>query len=539
MSWARATSPSPTRRCSRRRSHAGSSTSDVAIRSSASCPASMRWASSRSSSPVSRLTRPISFRYSRTVSDVPPSPLRSDAEGGAAPPQPAGAVAVAGLRAGQALGGRDVLELDLLVDEDAGLRQPGAHGGDDVLGQLDLRHHAGDVVRRHRPGDRALSEERRPLPRGDLVDRREHGRRHRRPLHDRPLGLCSLQQGCGDVLGLRIGHPLSSRRTSRRPVSQRSNCPAASQPASGSSSSSSKRRVDTSSALRLRSRSAPQDVQLTAAGRTHEVAHLGPRVGVDVGHAEPLEEVPHLGIGLLDGLVDVTVRVGQRAERAQVRLVREQRLHQPGRHLVPPLDEQRQHDELRVLPEGRSDRRRPHLDLPRPALGDPHEVGHRQPRVLRHLAGVQLADVDVRVLVDDRHGRVGQLRPGLRRDDPASGAQHPPDAEAQERLGLVDRSPQRGRILAGQLAGILAPRQAGHLDRHVELALPLVEPLGRALAGGVGVEGQHHPAGEALEQAHVLRGQRGPARGDGDRARRRGGSRSRPCSPRTPPRGRP
>jgi len=31
----------------------------------------MRCASSRSSSPVSRLTRPISLRYSRTVSDVP------------------------------------------------------------------------------------------------------------------------------------------------------------------------------------------------------------------------------------------------------------------------------------------------------------------------------------------------------------------------------------------------------------------------------------------------------------------------------------
>ena len=54
---------------------------DVAEPARASWPASMRMASSRSSSAVSRLTRPISFRYMRTVSDVPPSPPRSAAGG--------------------------------------------------------------------------------------------------------------------------------------------------------------------------------------------------------------------------------------------------------------------------------------------------------------------------------------------------------------------------------------------------------------------------------------------------------------------------
>ena len=130
----------------RRRSQAGSSTSDVAIRSSASCPASMRWASSRSSSPVSRLTRPISLRYSRTVSDVPPSPLRSppDAEGRRC----AGATSGRGRRCRPPDGPGPSVGVTSSSSTSSStrmprLRQPGAHGGDDVLGQLDLRHHRG------------------------------------------------------------------------------------------------------------------------------------------------------------------------------------------------------------------------------------------------------------------------------------------------------------------------------------------------------------------------------------------------------------
>ena len=71
-------------------------------------------------------------------------------------------------------------------------------------------------------------------------------------------------------------------------------------------------------------------------------------------------------------------------------------------------------------------------------------------------------------------------------------------------------------ILAGQLGRVLAPRQPRHLDRDVELPLPLVEALGRPLPGGVGVEGQDDPAGEALEEPDVVRGEGGAARRDGD-----------------------
>ena len=45
--------------------------------------------------------------------------------------------------------------------------------------------------------------------------------------------------------------------------------------------------------------------------------------------------------------------------------------------------------------------------------------------------------------------------------------------------------------------------------------LPLVEPFGRGQAGGVGVEGEHDVAGEALQQAHVLLGEGRAAGGDG------------------------
>ena len=48
-----------------------------------------------------------------------------------------------------------------------------------------------------------------------------------------------------------------------------------------------------------------------------------------------------------------------------------------------------------------------------------------------------------------------------------------------------------------------------------QLALPLVEPAGGRLPGAVGVEGQHHPGGEAAEQLDVLLGQGRPAGGHG------------------------
>ena len=69
-------------------------------------------------------------------------------------------------------------------------------------------------------------------------------------------------------------------------------------------------------------------------------------------------------------------------------------------------------------------------------------------------------------------------------------------------------------IVAPQVAGIPARRQRRDLHLDVELLLPLVPLLRRALARAVGVVGEHHLAGEALQQLHVLLGQRGAARGD-------------------------
>ena len=89
---------------------------------------------------------------------------------------------------------------------------------------------------------------------------------------------------------------------------------------------------------------------------------------------------------------------------------------------------------------------------------------------------------------------------------------HPLQAEGEERRGVGDGGGERLRVALGQVAGILAAGQAGDRHLHLVLLLPLVEPLGRALAGGVGVERQHDPAGVALEQPHVVLGERRAAR---------------------------
>ena len=62
--------------------------------------------------------------------------------------------------------------------------------------------------------------------------------------------------------------------------------------------------------------------------------------------------------------------------------------------------------------------------------------------------------------------------------------------------------------------GILARRERGDLHLDVEALLPLVPLLGRVLAGGVGVVREHHVTREALQDLHVLVGQRGAAGGD-------------------------
>ena len=82
-------------------------------------------------------------------------------------------------------------------------------------------------------------------------------------------------------------------------------------------------------------------------------------------------------------------------------------------------------------------------------------------------------------------------------------------------MALADGGGQRVRVALGQVARVLPAGQPGHRHLHLVLLLPLVEALGRALAGGVGVEGQHDPAGVALEQPHVVLGERRAARGHG------------------------
>ena len=118
------------------------------------------------------------------------------------------------------------------------------------------------------------------------------------------------------------------------------------------------------------------------------------------------------------------------------------------------------------------------------------------------------------MLVDDLHRSLGQARPvlwGARRPP----GHHPLEAEGEERRGVGDGSRQRIGIALGQLARIDADGQPGHRHLHLVLLLPGVEPLRRSLTGGVGVEGQHDPAGVSLEQAHMVLGERRAARGDG------------------------
>ena len=91
----------------------------------------------------------------------------------------------------------------------------------------------------------------------------------------------------------------------------------------------------------------------------------------------------------------------------------------------------------------------------------------------------------------------------------------PIEPERQERHGVGDRRGQRVGILLGQLARIEAARQLGHRHLHLVLLLPRVEALGGTLAGGIGVERQHDPAGVALDQPHVVLGERRAARRHG------------------------
>ena len=128
--------------------------------------------------------------------------------------------------------------------------------------------------------------------------------------------------------------------------------------------------------------------------------------------------------------------------------------------------------------------------------------------------------------------RLGGPGPAFERGE-VGGGEHPVEPELQERRGALDRlhaapSGSSRHTSAGSRPG----GQVGHLELDLVLLLPLVPLLRRALAGGVGVVGEHHLAGEVLQHLEVVVGQRGAARGDRVRRRRRARTPSRRCSPR-------
>ena len=109
-------------------------------------------------------------------------------------------------------------------------------------------------------------------------------------------------------------------------------------------------------------------------------------------------------------------------------------------------------------------RRSLHHRAARAPLGDRHQVADRQPGLGGHLAGVQLAHVDVGVLVDDRHRPLGQAHP-LLRGARRPAAEHAPQAEGEERRRVGDGRGERLRVTLGQLARVGAVGQPGH--RHL------------------------------------------------------------------------
>ena len=95
-------------------------------------------------------------------------------------------------------------------------------------------------------------------------------------------------------------------------------------------------------------------------------------------------------------------------------------------------------------------------------------------------------------------------------------SESPVHAEPQEWHGLLHSLLQSLRVGSGHLARILSGRQVGDQHLDLELALPLVDPTGRVEPGRVRIEGQNQPVGrEALQQSHMLGGERSPAGGDG------------------------
>ena len=120
----------------------------------------------------------------------------------------------------------------------------------------------------------------------------------------------------------------------------------------------------------------------------------------------------------------------------------------------------------------------------------------------------------VGVLGHRRERRIGRPGPAFGRREIAR-LQHAVHPELEEGPGLLDGPGQGRRVGPGQLARVAAAGQVRHHHVDLVLALPFVDPRGGALAGRVGVVGQHDALGEVPQQGEVLLGQRGATGGDG------------------------
>ena len=93
------------------------------------------------------------------------------------------------------------------------------------------------------------------------------------------------------------------------------------------------------------------------------------------------------------------------------------------------------------------------------------------------------------------------------------------DPKPEERRRLFDCQLQPLEDLGGP--GRRGPSPEGRSATATSISyllLPLVEPIGSGLSGGVGIERQHQPRREPLDQPNVVFGQCGAARGNRPRA---------------------
>ena len=251
------------------------------------------------------------------------------------------------------------------------------------------------------------------------------------------------------------------------------------------------------------------DGELSANRSGDQVESLSLGIRVDIDHRSSLEQTPSLGIGSLESFGKRSGYTRQRNERPPVEFVGEQCLDQPRSHSVPVLDQQHDRDELRVLsvvaPCGRHGRTQ--LRSTRTARRLIDQICNRETQLTRDLAGIEFADIGVRVFVDHRQGALAQTDPLLWR------LRHPLahdafETEREERQRGRDRLDEPLRVTAGQITRVAPVGQPGNRDLDLVFLLPLIEPFRSTLAGGIGIEGQYDTVRISLDQADMLLGER-------------------------------